>query len=194
MLESMLGETVSVRTAAKMLGVSHTALNRWIDSGDVATVLTSRGRKEVPVPFLLRLREAVSGERESGRRRGHVLEKVMRDAQVRADEIDVHIDRVLTDPHNVAAHRSLMFHRVIAERLTADALAEAMHTVWKWRSQHKLDPYYADEWEKVLDLPLADVRAVITEQSDRGRDLRQNSPFAGALSEPERRRIVELIR
>jgi CRISPR/Cas system-associated endoribonuclease Cas2 len=37
------------------------------------------------------------------------------------------------------------------------------------------------------------VRRIIGEDSQRGRDLRQNSPFAGTLSEAERRRINEEI-
>ena len=26
---------------------------------------------------------------------------------------------------------------------------EALHRVWKWRAEGKLDPRYADEWERV---------------------------------------------
>ena len=34
-LESELGETVSRRLASRILGVSHTALDRWIKAGDL---------------------------------------------------------------------------------------------------------------------------------------------------------------
>jgi hypothetical protein len=45
-----------------------------------------------------------------------------------------------------------------------------------------------------LRRPLAEIREAIAADDQRGRDLRQNSPFAGALSEPERRRILAEIR
>jgi len=70
---------------------------------------------------------------------------------------------------------------------------EALHRVWKWRDEGKLDRRYADEWEQVLELPVADIRRTLASDDARARDLRQNSPFAGMLSEPERRRILELV-
>jgi hypothetical protein len=38
------------------------------------------------------------------------------------------------------------------------------------------------------------VRRIIGEDGQDGHDLRQNSPFAGMLSEAERRRILEQVR
>jgi hypothetical protein len=38
----------------------------------------------------------------------------------------------------------------------------------------------------------ARVRAAITADDERGRNLRQNSPLAGLLSEPERRKLLEI--
>src|SRR3954471_3845369 len=76
-LESQLGGTVPRSTAARLLGVSHTALNRWVASGDVPVVMTKQGRKEVPIPVLLELQERVAEQRSSGQRRLHALEPVM---------------------------------------------------------------------------------------------------------------------
>lgn len=42
-LERQLGRSVSQRIAAKTIGVSHTALQRWISSGDVPTIYTPAG-------------------------------------------------------------------------------------------------------------------------------------------------------
>ena len=64
---------------------------------------------------------------------------------------------------------------------------DARHRIWVWQEQGKIAPRYAGQWEEVLSGPLGDVRKVIAEDSERGRDLRQNSPFAGVLSEAERR-------
>jgi len=36
------------------------------------------------------------------------------------------------------------------------------------------------------------IRAAITADDERGRDLRQNSPLAGLLSEQERRKLFEV--
>ncbi|HYN90877.1 MAG TPA: hypothetical protein VER75_03070, partial [Thermoleophilaceae bacterium] len=47
-LEEELGETISRRLAARLLGVSHTALARWIKAGDLPLVHSSNGREEVP--------------------------------------------------------------------------------------------------------------------------------------------------
>lgn len=68
---------------------------------------------------------------------------------------------------------------------------DALHLVWKWRDQGKLGARYAERWEEILRRPVAEVRRAITEDSPPGRDLRQNSPFAGMLSEAERRKILE---
>ncbi len=70
---------------------------------------------------------------------------------------------------------------------------EALHRAWKWRDEGKLDERYAEAWEQLLVRPVIEVREVITEDSPRGRDLRQNSPFAGMLSEPERHRVIQTI-
>ncbi len=45
---------------------------------------------------------------------------------------------------------------------------------------------WLDEWERLLAGPLEDLLAALTSRSQRGRDLRQNSPFAGVISETER--------
>ena len=65
-LEQELGETISRRLAAKLLGVSHTALERWIESGDVPLVFTATGRQAVSVPALLDLYEAVRSSKSDG--------------------------------------------------------------------------------------------------------------------------------
>ena len=70
---------------------------------------------------------------------------------------------------------------------------EALRLLWKWREQGRIDERYAEQWEQVLRRPMTEVRRTIGEDSERGRDLRQNLPFAGMLSEAERRRINQDI-
>ena len=71
---------------------------------------------------------------------------------------------------------------------------DARHVLWEWRERGVVDPRYADEWESVLDRPLREIRRVLTSDDLQARDHRQSSPFAGLLTEPERRRILEEIR
>lgn len=195
-LEEELGGTVSRRLAASLLGVTHPALVRWIKAGDLPVVYAESGREEVPVAALLELYEAVDRERSSGRRRRHVLEPAMSEGRDRARRLrarDLVADAGAEDGHGRAERRSLAYHRALARRLRRPMVDEALRLVWKWRDQGRIDSRYADQWEELLRMPVAEVRRVIGEDSPRGHDLRQNSPFAGMLSEPERRRILEQV-
>lgn len=197
-LESELGGTVSPSLAATLLGVSHTALRKWIGKGDVPVVLNTRGRKAVPVSALVDLYESVRSERESGRRRRHVLEPAMTGGRERAHSLRPRalIDEELAelDPHRLAQLRSLAYHRALARRLRRPMVDDARHVLWEWRERGVIDSRYADEWESVLDRPVREIKRVLTSDDPRARDLRQSSPFAGLLTEPERRRILEEIR
>lgn len=197
-LEEELGETVSRRLAAALLGVSHAALDRWIAAGDLPLVFTVTGARGVPVAELLELCEAVEIERREGRRTRHVLEPVMARARERADALDVgELVPTMTAEgggHERAERRSLAYHRALARSLDQRMVDDALRQTWKWRLQGRIDARYADSWERLLRRPLADVRKAISEDDQRARDLRQSSPFAGMLGEPERRKILEWVR
>jgi hypothetical protein len=198
-LEQELGETVSQRFAARMLDVSHTALARWIEAGDLPLVYSSKGRNEVPVAALLDLYEAVQAERMRGERTRHVLEPALADARARAKRLrpgalvprNAHDD---VNGHGRAERRSLAYHRAVARDLRKPMVDDALRRIRKWNAEGKIDPHYADLWEETLRRPVREVRRAITADTELARDLRQNSPFAGMLSEPERRRILNEIR
>lgn len=195
-LEGELGETVSQRMAAGLLGISHTALRRWIESDDVPLVYSADGREQVPLRVVLDLREAMDRERAAGGRK-HLLEPIMIEARGRADALDPLLllpAGAGDDPHERASRRSLAYHRAVAARLDPPMVDDALHTVWGWREQERIDPRWAERWERVLQRPIDDVRSVIGEDSPDARDLRQSSPFAGSLSEPERRKILAVVR
>ncbi len=63
-----------------------------------------------------------------------------------------------------------------------------------WLLQGKIDQRYAKAWEEILRGRATDVRAALSEESQTMRDLRQNSPFAGALPEQSRLKILQAIR
>ena len=197
-LERELGGSVSRSLAARLIGVSHTALQKWIDSGDVPLVFTPSGRQEVPVPALLDLYEATTAVRDSGQRRLHVMEPGLLEGRRRAETLDptqlVSMPRGdLAEPHDRAERRNRAYHAALARRLTRPTVQKALHQLWRWSEEGNIAPQYADEWEAVLGRPLPEIRRVLCEDTQWARDLRQNSPFAGLLSEPERRKILKEI-
>jgi hypothetical protein len=197
-LEDSLGGTVSRNLAARLLGVSHTALNNWVSAGDVPVVISERGRKEVPVPVLLDLYERVAEERESGRRKRHLLEPPLVENRGRAKRMrpasGPEFEASGEDGHRRAELRSLAYHRAIAARLRRPMVDEAARRVRRWREEGRVDRRYATRWLDLLERPVHEIRRVISADDQRGRDLRQSSPFAGLLSEPERRKILEEVR
>jgi hypothetical protein len=192
-LERELGETVSRRLAARVLGVSHTALDRWIRRGDLPVVYSPKGRMEVPVPALLDLHETVEAQHAEGPRR-YVLAPTM--ARQREAARCLHIDDLDGERkqggHDRARSRSLAYHRAVARGLRRPMVQEAQHVLFRWEEQGRIDRRYADRWEELLERPVPEIRRALVDESQEGDDLRQNSPFAGLLSEPERRRIVEV--
>jgi hypothetical protein len=193
-LERELGETVSRRFAARILGVSHTALDRWIRDGDLPVVFSAAGRADVPVSALLDLYEAVEADSAEGRR--YVLTPTMkrqRDAakRMRLPPNDHAGER---DGHDRARARSLAYHRALARRLRRSMVEEARYVLYRWREQGHIDDRYADSWERLLDRPVRDIKRAIVEEGPDADDLRQNSPFAGLLSEAERQRIVREVK
>jgi len=49
---------------------------------------------------------------------------------------------------------------------------------------------WLDEWEKLLNSQTESLLTTLTSRSPHGRDLRQNSPFAGVLSQDARREVL----
>jgi hypothetical protein len=195
-LERELGGTVSRRLAARVLGVDHKALNRWIDAGDLPVVFSPSGHVQMPVRALLELRAAVDGDRERGSRRYALTPSMKRG---RADAERLRLDDLtegdeLLDGHDRARARSLAYHRAIARRLRRPMVDEARHTLFGLRQSGRIAPRYADRWEEILDRTVPEIRRALVKEDQETDDLRQNSPFAGMLSEPERRRIVESVR
>jgi hypothetical protein len=165
-LENELGGTLTPSLAAALLGFSHTALRRWIRSGDVPVVITSRGRKEIPVDAVVDLYESVSNERESGRRRSHTLEPTMTARRERARSLEprdlVNDEEPPSDPHMRARLRNLAYHRALARRLRRAMVNDARHVLWDWRNRGVIDPRYADEWESLLQRPIPEIRRALS--------------------------------
>ena len=192
-LEEELGETVSRRLAARLLGVSHTALDRWIKSGDLPVVYSSQGRVQVPVPALLDLYDAVEADRADGHRR-YALTPTMARHRDAARRLRLDMPPSAREPgHERSRARGLAYHQAVAGRLRRPMVDEARHTLFRWRDQGRIDPRHAHQWEEVLSRPIPEIKRALVDDSSDADDLRQNSPFAAMLSEPERMRILREV-
>ncbi len=193
-LEDMLGSAVRLSFAARVLHVSPPALRRWVDKGDVPAVIGIDGTRLIPLAALLELSEAVERERLEGRK--HALEAAVLATRQRAQRLPRNLAASRgrgEGGHEPAALRSLAYHRAVARRLDRSMADVALALVRHWRGRGAIDPRYAQTWEGLLEGPLPDIRKVLEDEGEEARDLRQNSPFAGVLSEPERQVVVGRI-
>jgi uncharacterized protein YbaR (Trm112 family) len=198
-LERMAGPTVTRAMAARLLGVSQTALDRWVAAGDVPVLVTPTGRHELPLRWLVELVEAVRERSLASPDDRHPLGSVLRTRRSEAQRLDTSrlvgtYDRGDRDePHRRAELLSLAYHRAIAQRLDDCIVRDAQDRLSRWLSQARIDPCYAKQWQTILANPPAEIEEAIGADTPHMNDLRQSSPFAGALSEPLRRRALALI-
>lgn len=97
--------------------------------------------------------------------------------------------------HRTAELRSIAFHALVAERLDEKLLDAARRRVDGWLSSGGPVPEAsAARWRELLAQPLSDVARALTEDTEEMRDLRQNTPFAGAVPPRERWRIIREVR
>jgi hypothetical protein len=95
------------------------------------------------------------------------------------------------DPHRLAEERSVAYHRVIAERLRRQPkiLENGRKRVQTWLASGTEAPFYARKWAEVLAGDPSSIASFLTERSELADELRQSSPFAGALDPRERWQI-----
>jgi DNA-binding transcriptional MerR regulator len=196
-LEAQLGPTLSRSRASRVLGVSQTALDRWASGGQMPVVIAPSGRREVPRQVVLELRESLDRLREKGVTR-HPLsialaERNNADRSPRQVVPEAQSQRLPTG-HDTAERRSLAYHQAVAERLNDDLIAEARDRVDRLSAGDHMHPDYAQRWREILALPMDRLAMAITADDQATRDLRQSSPFAGALNEYERRQIIDAVR
>lgn len=95
--------------------------------------------------------------------------------------------------HSRLDERSLAMHRLIARKVQADPalLDRARANLRRWQETEGSPKLALAEWEQILRSPVDQVAQFLTERSERATRLRQSSPFAGVLTEAERRAIYE---
>jgi hypothetical protein len=194
-LEKAVGPTINRAAAARMLGISQTALDRWIDKGEIAAVLTPRGRREIPLSELVDLLDEVDRAR-SDTGAGRPLAHVVRNRQRQARET-IDLDRLLPRPrrrtHRTAELKALAYHRLVAERLDEQLVDETRKRLRHWREDGRIHPRWAEEWDRILAMPVPEIAEAISADTEHARALRQTSPFAGVLTEQERRRLFQAV-
>jgi len=95
------------------------------------------------------------------------------------------------DLHRLAEERSVAYHRVIAGRLEArpEVLEMARRRAGAWLTNSEHVPFYARKWAEILAGDIPSITAFLIERSELADELRQSTPFAGALEPQERWRI-----
>ncbi|WP_291813464.1 helix-turn-helix domain-containing protein [Cellulomonas sp.] len=110
------------------------------------------------------------------------------------------VDRVRYSTQRLSAdqRRSLHLAYAIAGKLVQDpALVDvARQNLERMRARHTRGrpAQWLAQWQELLDGPLDELLIVLTSPSQRSRELRQNSPFAGVLTDDERRAALASTR
>jgi len=112
----------------------------------------------------------------------------------RVRRADVEAIRTRTDRLNRDDRRSLWLAHAVAGKIVSEptaALESARAEIKRMRPQARGQARdWLSQWEKLLDGPILRLLDQLTDRSLRGRELRQNSPFAGLLSERERAEVL----
>jgi len=96
--------------------------------------------------------------------------------------------------------RSLWLHRAVLGELVADpdgVLARGRQNLQRLQAQHSgrgMTAQWLDQWHEALDAGVDAVADVLTSQGPTAVELRQNSPFAGVISEEVRARVLASFR
>jgi hypothetical protein len=96
---------------------------------------------------------------------------------------------------HIIEDRILARHRLIAERLLEDPglVEHARSNLRRWAEggSAEAQPVWYTQWQAILDRPIGDIVAVLTERSEHANVLRACSPFAGVLSPRERWQLLK---
>ena len=96
-------------------------------------------------------------------------------------------------PHDRLERRSLALHLAVAAKLRQrpELLVIALDNLERWSKTGGRSQPYLDTWQTILAQPLEAVLTAIAEDTPRMTELRQSSPFAGALEPKERWHVYD---
>lgn len=99
------------------------------------------------------------------------------------------VERLARGGERREERRSLWLHRAVAGRVAIDperALARARANLDRMRSAHGSDIPSLRQWAAILDRGPEEVMRVLVAENPVAAELRQNSPFAGILTDRQR--------
>jgi hypothetical protein len=98
--------------------------------------------------------------------------------------------------HRLAEERSLALHRAIAALLPQHPaiLEDARWRVDRWLETGEIARPYAEAWREILRGSPESVVEALVDESERGRALRQVTPFSGVIDPRTRWRIWREVR
>ncbi|HEC12970.1 MAG TPA: XRE family transcriptional regulator [Acidiferrobacteraceae bacterium] len=94
-------------------------------------------------------------------------------------------------------HRSLAYHRVIAEKLSQNSIStlkQAKRNLSRLGRLHPGAKPLFTQWHLWLALPIEELKSKILDPGIAARDMRQVSPFSGLLQPQERVQIIKQFR
>lgn len=110
------------------------------------------------------------------------------------------VERMITPLLTREQEKSLWLHRALLGHLMiepASVLDTARSNLSSWKSIHREDGMatsYLQRWEQVIEGGVDSVVPVLVGTDEVSSELRQNSPFAGVLSDIERRQVLRSFR
>ncbi len=92
--------------------------------------------------------------------------------------------------------RILAQHLLVAERLRSDpqrVIQHARYNLQRWAGSYADSdkPSWMSDWKELLDGPMNKLLDILTSESERARQLRSSSPFAGIVTPRERWKIIK---
>lgn len=194
-LEAAVGPAVGQDLALTLLGVGRRSFNRHIAARDIPLLEGPGGRDEVPLDELVRILLVLEQDRSEGAGRA-ALSKALHRRRAEARErlpdgvLEIPPSR---DPSDRAERLDLVMHRAAALLLDDQMVIDAERRLRRMQKDGKIDARWAHEWQWTFSFPVVEIARVISSDDARGRDLRQSSPFVGALSYYERERTLALL-
>lgn len=109
------------------------------------------------------------------------------------------VESLLARPLTRDQERALWLHRVVAGRLVLDpdgVLKKARTNLENLRRVHPVGmaARWLSHWQRLLDRGIDSVLETLTSRTPQAIELRQNSPFAGVLTEQERLTALQSFR
>lgn len=110
------------------------------------------------------------------------------------------VERMITPLLTREQAKSLWLHRALLGHLMIDpssVLDTARSNLRSWKSVHREDGLatgYLQQWEQVIEGGVDSVVPVLVGTDEVSSELRQNSPFAGVVSDVERRQVLRSFR